>query len=497
MNEDLEAMFPNVAGEPPNDDFRAQLRRAVIAEANVRTSVASGRSSIEPKHSSANDPDHHDDAVFLESYAAETKSGYEAQSGLGVAAAASLLLLVGVAVALIMLSNGPAQVATANAPGTTIDSEPETSDQTESSRFAQTELLTIETGFFGPGTFAIDTLGTEFSFEVNTISGTLRNSDGIVFINDVSSRAGNDRTVMLRRISGLPNPGSLTAPPSSAPLWQATDLELWIANLDRGILATEPEVATVGGFDATVFELSIPCTIDTECDSASLPNDPNPPLFISGSRYLVWLVDQGEQDPLVITAAIPADTRSDWFPVARRIVDSIEIGTVAPNPVQELNAGPTTLAALGGLSLELDRSARINDVHPTLHRLIVDDLGLVEFVGRPLDASGTEVQSTERLLELLEDEAVQITSIGTVDVDGFEAQLFGLEGGLAIALNTRSADLARTDAGWVPPPSGHLWVIEHPERGLLLVASRPFDGNQDNTPLFNFTTALLSSVEFE
>ena len=65
-----------------------------------------------------------------------------------------------------------------------------------------------------------------------------------------------------------------------------------------------------------------------------------------------------------------------------------------------------------------------------------------------------------------------------------------------IVLKARPAELARDEFGWESPQFGHLWIVEHPERGLLIVSAEALTGPDETEPLFDWAEELLASLEF-
>jgi len=292
--------------------------------------------------------------------------------------------------------------------------------------------------------------------------------------------------------------------------WPASDLAGWIELVADDVTATTPTNSSLGGLDAMLVELDFPC--DSANCTANLPiNTPELPMFTPGSRYRMWVVEQSQEDPIVVMVAIDDEEETEWFDVADGILATLEFGAVEPNPVRRVPAGSIDLDVFGGISLELREEAVVVEPFDGFARIFPPGIGTdglqrpglgwggdVEFLTRPLDTEGVEVTTTKRLVKLLEDEAAVVTELESLDVGGFEARMFDIDsGGIPnIVLKVRPDDLVRSEFGWESPRTGNLWVVEHPDRGLLLVSTETWYGPGPYAELRPWAEALLASLGF-
>ena len=222
-------------------------------------------------------------------------------------------------------------------------------------------------------------------------------------------------------------------------------------------------------------------------------------MFTPGSRYRLWVVDQGTEDPIVVIVAIDDADETAWFDHADAILSSLEFESVEPNPVRRPPAGVVELDVFAGIRLELPEETVVVEPFDGFARLIPPNIGGdLEFFTRPLDTDGVEVTTTERLLQLLEDEALEVTEVDALTVGGVAVRAFDVASGPYpnVVLKARTADLVRTEFGWETPQAGYLWVIEHPDRGLLIVSAEALASPGAVVPLRSWTDQLLRTVEF-
>ena len=164
---------------------------------------------------------------------------------------------------------------------------------------------------FEPGTYRTGALGTPMSFTTTEALNTQNNGDGIVrHLRHLQPGARRPRSrVHARR--RLLRSGRTECADRGADQWPNDDFLGWLENLHDGVIATEPVETTVNGFAAIRVDLSI--SDDIEC--GFLPglcvgllenNGQDIKALNKGASYRVWVVEQGDEDPLAIVATSPA-----------------------------------------------------------------------------------------------------------------------------------------------------------------------------------------------
>lgn len=217
-----------------------------------------------------------------------------------------------------------------------------------------------------------------------------------------------------------------------------------------------------------------------------------------GAKYRVWVVEQGDEDPLAIIAGIARDEDAAWFERADAVLDTIAFGDVEPNPVQWLEPGTNQLHALGGVSATLpDNIAELTNVRQRMTNKwagrgfafipITDQPGSVYFIDRPHDIDGNPVASPDEVIDILTAAGGEVTELETTTIDGVEARVFDMTSTDvgAIAFRFSPLDILDPSLGWDTPAAGRIWLIEHPERGLMMMSTHAFDKVDTLLPIVN------------
>ena len=479
MTEDLERLLEAAQGQPPSNEFRERLRAQFLAAAD---------GAVEDV------VDVRDDEVTIDFELPSFERGDPATRR--PRSSRRLQLLAGVAAAVLPLlgiwalsldTDDPEDLGTSVVPASTVEAPEQ-----------RATPLAVSNMYLDTGTYRVDTLGTAFTFDVDEIAGVRENENGVVSIADLTSgNADDDHTITFWRTPLLPDPASLTTAIDPTTGWPATDVGGWLDALGEAVEKSDLVDTTLGGAEATSVEFEILCR-RTSCAADDLSANGSVPVFTPGSRYRMFVVDQGAEDPIVVIVAID-DADDSWPSKADALLSSLEFDTTEPNPVRSVDGGAVELDAFGGITVEVGAGAVVVEPYDGLARLVPVDLeGDVEFLTRPLDTEGAEVTSIARLLQLLDDEAVVLTDVAAPDIDGVEGRAFVVDSGAFpnVVLKLREADLVRGESGWESPRIGHLWVFEHPDRGLLIVSSEAFEGASAVEPLRRWTEELLRSLEF-
>lgn len=472
MNDELQRMMDLTEGEGPSAEFRARLRAQIVGE------------SERPDANSDVDVE----LVELGGGSVTSQASGRRRLLLRVAAvAAAAATAVWAAVAIDTDSTGD-RVADADRSDTGVVTERLDPDAVR---------LSGDNVLLDPGTYRTDALGTAFTFDLAQPAGLETNRNAVVGLSAFTSVRADDRTLTLRRSATLPSPDAPTSRASDDATWPASDLAGWVDALGPAATAGEISQTTIGGFDASFVELTFDCT------STACRHDDEPTYrvtFTGGSTYHLWIVDQADHDPIVIVAAIDDDTNLQWLDdVAADVVASLDFDVAAPSPLRFAAAGATGLEAFDGVNVRLPSAAAIIEGFPGHARFEPASIdGAVELLTRPLNVEGRPVTTTEAFLELLEIEAVQIDERTPVSIGGAPSRVFTVNAGgfVNIVLKPRPDDLLRREFGWATPALATLWVIEHPERGLLLVTTRP--GSPDAVaPIEAWAAELVASLAFE
>lgn len=346
---------------------------------------------------------------------------------------------------------------------------------------------------FEPGTYRTGALGTPMSFTTTEALSTQPNGGGIFVLSDVASRAPDDRDLVFIRIGAFADPVAPNVAIDEQSGWPADDFLGWLAELHEGVLTTEPVDTAVNGFDAIRVDMELSDEVDCGYDGGScvgfVTNHGHEIKALNkGATYRVWVVDQGDEDPLAIVAGIARDADSAWFERAAAVMDTVGFGDVAPNPVQQLVAGPNQLDVLGGVAVNAPDDLVLIEAWNGRGYAFAPIAGRparIDFVDRPHDIGGAPLGSVDAVIAELSAAAVELIELDPVTIDGIDARVFDMANDDvgAILLRFSPLDVAEDYLGWDAPAAGRLWLIEHPDRGLLMINAKVFDDVEELLPV--------------
>lgn len=368
---------------------------------------------------------------------------------------------------------------------------------------------------FEPGTYRTGAHGTPMSFTTAEALSTQSNRDGAFVLTDVSSRAPDDRDLVFIRVGAFSDPAAPNAPMEEQTVWPNDDFLGWLDNLHEGVIATGPVETTVNGLAAIRVDLEL--SDDIEC--GWLPglcvgfvenNGQDIKALNKGASYRVWVVDQGTEDPLAIVAGIANDDDAPWFQRADAVMDTLAFGDIAPNPVQQLAAGPNSLNVLGNVDVDLpdDISELTNGRSRVVHRWtgrlfslipITGQPAAIYFAERPHDLDGNPLATTGDVVSELRAGGAEVTELESATIDGVDARVFDVTSADvgAILLRFSPLDTNEEFLGWDAPAAGRIWLIEHPDRGLKMISTHAFENVDDLLPQVNeLGEAVVESLTF-
>ena len=183
-----------------------------------------------------------------------------------------------------------------------------------------------------------------------------------------------------------------------------------------------------------------------------------------------------------------------WFDTADDILATLSFDSVAANPIWSVD-GAVELPFLGGMRTELAEPATaMEDPNGYAAIRVIGQPAATEFVIAPTDTDGESVETTDELLTILDEGGAEVTEIDAAEIDGIEARVFDFGSVSQQTLLFRAVD---SEAPWRPPPRGRLWVVEHPERGLVLITAEAYVDPDNAFPLaLAQTEPIIDSLEF-
>lgn len=497
MADDLEVLLGRAEGEDPSAEFVAALRRRIVDETGSSRPATPASGPTRDADPNAGPASIEDDPVGgaedVEILELDRPPGGEARPPRWrpmMAAAAAIVVSV-VAGALVVTRTA-----------TTVETTTEDSQSFD----ADAPLLTGDTGAtLDPGTHLVDTVGTPFTFTSDVLLAVEVNRHGLIRIAHPEAQGDDDRAITFGRLTALSDPARLDDPPDgSQPSWPADDFGGWLDRVPRErsasneIVVTGREEATLGGLPAIRADLAVgPVACeppDEPCHHLGVNRSAHRYDLRSGSQYRVWVVDQGDHDPLVVVAAIDRASDIGWFDAVDALVGSLAFGSVGPNPILDSSATTSELPFLGGIRVELDATAVVADPAGFGRVVLADWEADTEFLADPRALDGEAIETTDELVAVLTAAQVEVSEIGATVIDGIDARVFDLS---AEGSGPTLGFAAGGERAWRAPPRGRLWVMEHPDRGLLVVTAEVFENLDLVFPLVVAQTeAIIETLEF-
>ncbi len=360
------------------------------------------------------------------------------------------------------------------------------------------------------GALRFDALGTPFSLTFDEDYWVQQNSSGSVAVTHPESIGPDDRDIVFQRLSDLSDPmqpdfglADLYAvwPADVGDLWPAADFAGWLDNLTDEIVVSDRQETMLGGMAATRVDLELgetDCAVGGwACMLFGTSHLENTKMLIPGSTYRVWFIDQGAEDPLAVIVGINRDSDGDWFATAEELLTSLAFGDIQPNAVIAASPGAIELPYLGGISVELSEEMLVLQNFDGIGRIGPEGWpGDTEFLLNPLDSDGNAINEPDDLITILADAGAVVTELEPTVIDGIETWVFDV----ASAGSFPQPVLRLADAnekGWRPARRGQVWLLDHPDRGLLMVHVEAW-GNVD--VFFPETLArmepIVESIEF-
>ncbi len=493
---DLERLIDVSEGEGPSPEFVAALRQRVLAEAAKRPEPKNGAMVID-----LNDPRRNKNDPENRTWGTTRL----------ILAAAAVVLVVGVAaVVAVQNSRGseiiePTETTVPNEiePDPTTIEPPETPEpvfQRGATRLDSREVA-LDTG-----TYRVDEVGTPFTFaidaELTDSFALVFNYDGRTTIADPQSAGAADRDIVFTRVSTFVDPRDARSVPGEGNEgWPANDAAGWLDNLDDPYIVSDRQQTTLGGRPAIRFDLRL---VDDACDQPadfcvflSGNHETQPRQIKSGSVYRVWIVDQGDADPVLVSVGVDTTADVGWFATAEQLLQTVAFGEPGLSPGIALAEGTTKLPFLDGIRIETPPAASAvrrqgNDAHGQI--LLDDWAASTEFVTNPRSLDGTLLAGTDALVGHLGVLDIDVTELDSDTVGGFDARVLEFAGSI---LEPGFALDAEGSVVWRQSRRSRLWVVEHPDRGLLVISAEAFENADFSFPAaIEQTEALLSTLEF-
>ena len=494
MSEELNALVQTTGGEDPRPEFVSSLRERLAQELDQSNPTLVPVPESEAPTNNDHNPVIVDDDILIIEYSTDEKQDRSTAARTWLAVAAAVIAVAVAGWVLVGIGNDDAELETIDDP---IEIEPEQQGA------APAQLIGKNNGLTGgftvdPGEYQTDALGTDLSFSTEAPSELARHGEGMILFSDITSRNRDDQTLTLRRLPALPDPADLTQRIGEA-AWPVDDVAGWIASIDDGVLLTEATVTELGGRDATRFELQVGepgcglpngCLIDTirRLDAAD-------PIFNNGGRYGVWVVDQGNEDPIIVIESILDAEDEAWFNTVDELVETFEFGDDQPNPRRVVSEGSFDLEAFGGIRLELpDGPAVVTESGPGIAQILAPiEPTPITLFSAPFTLEGEPITSVAQMEAVFAERLYSLTPRRSFEAGGAQVQVFNVDSG-DFPEPTFLLGPETSDSAWTP--AGSWWVIEDANLGLLIVERAQASATAVGEQLDVWTDDLLRSLEF-
>ncbi len=315
--------------------------------------------------------------------------------------------------------------------------------------------LSEDFAFVEEGTYRVDTLGTPFSFRTEGPLFVRPYSDGVIVFSHPTSSGSDDRDLALMRLSALSDATRLDEPFDGLDDgWAPDDIDGWLDALPDGVAVSGRTATTLGGLDATRFDLAVgeaSCEPNEEwCVGFGTNRLTYSKSLKAGATYRIWFVEQGDEEPLAVIAGIEGPADSGWFDTVEDIASSLGFGSIAPNPIASVPAGQAELPLLGGIRIELREETVVSQVLEGFGRVpLGTQLADTTFISNPRLPGGEILGTSDELVALVRERGSAMAELASTTVGGIDARVFEVVGDNLY----RPAVLRTADdlAGWFPP----------------------------------------------
>jgi hypothetical protein len=486
MADDLEYMMPVVEGEGPSPEFVARLRAQIVSE----TEATTPRSTDDADHFG----DSGDNLVDIRSVTRpDRRPAMRRGPLLGWAAAAAVL----VAGLVVVNQRDNDSVEGHDQP---IETTPATMLPAPAIFVVDAAPLPDEPSPLEEGTYRVDAAGTPFTFTTDEPLFVQRITNSEVVLTHSESQGIGDREIVVMRVTSLLDPTQPIAFPNDNRVdWPADDLGGWFDNLVNEIVVSDRVETTLGGLDATRFDLQLGATGCTPADEVCALFATNLSVYgkplNAGALYQVWMVDQGEQAPLGVIVSIDREGDSAWFDTAAELLSTLTFGEIGPNPIL---AGPSVnaeLPFLGGIQINLPTGSYAVRTPAGFDRVVSEGWPVdTKFLTDVRDLDGNALDTSDAVVTALQRQGADVSEVAPVTIGGVAARVFDVSGSSPEPARLLTSDI---DGGWQLSPQGRIWVVDHPERGLLIITGEAYE-NLDITRqlVVAETQAIIASLAF-
>lgn len=404
--------------------------------------------------------------------------------------------------------------ASTSAPATTEAAPAEDATPAEVVFEADAELLNEQFDRVEAGVYRVDATGTPFSFTTSEeMMGGQPSGAAFFVIADVDTQQPEDQDLLFQRISHFSDPtnpaGTIDQPEDG---WPADDIDGWLDAVVEGIEITNREDVTVGGLDAVQFDATLADGFECgeeHCAAFATNRLATELNFNPRALYRIWVIDQGDESPLLMHATILRDAQIDWFDTVDQIVATLSFGPTEPNPIPtegdlwelgisaDVPAGSVEIPALGGIRFELATERFVAQwLIGEFYWVETDGPADSELLLIESDIDGNPISTVDELMAAVTLGVTTATELDATTLAGFPTRVFDVEttgDNFSPALIPVNAD--ESERGWGAPLAARLWVSET-DRGLVLITAEAFQTIDDLPEVIEMSELIVSTLEF-
>ncbi len=493
-SDDVEELLHLTKGERPDPEFVSRLRSRVLGEHRLvhgDTVPVLGDSTP---------------LVDVQPVSAPAPSGRPLLRRV-LAIAAVVILVAGIGYA-ITNADSPGVVEIADPGGTSLPVSSGSPDPEEVVVSAPpfdpsaVSILALEVGAtLEPGSYRLESLGTPLSFETEEPLLLREREPGFVALSHPKGQGADERDITFFRLSEFSDPSAPTVlleNPGDG--WPANDLAGWLNNMGSAINVQDRGSGTLGGRTTQWAEFSV---VDAECSLAEsfcvllgTSQFVEQRMLKEESIYRLSVIDQPGQEPIAVIAAVNRPVDVGWFDTADKVLSTVALGDVAPSPLLKTRGGVASLPFVGGVEIDVPNQMHAVRLPGQIDRLVATGWDAeVAFLSELSDLNGNRIQTADQLLGL------NILA-GFEVVEGSQTVVGGLDARMVDVVGDASQPVLRAGlenpADWLAPRRARLWLIDHPEQGLVVISAQARSNSDIAFPVVSdLTDLLLPSLRFD
>ncbi len=249
-------------------------------------------------------------------------------------------------------------------------------------------------GTVGPGVYTTDLIGTPVTFDLDRDWEVQSTSPGVFVMKDPERSSSEVEVVLVMRVDSFAGPDEADALPGNPSYTgDPNDIDAWVDATGGGVIVEASDNRTISNASAEVRDLKLDESgsgglteicgpgPDERCFFVAATRTETVPFFIvrTGEYYRMWLIDQGDEEPILVSAHAEADDPGWLDDRAEALVAGLTLGDPAPHPVAPIEgnaweagqlstvpAGEATFPAMGGVSMTLPEELFVNQADSCL-----------------------------------------------------------------------------------------------------------------------------------